>query len=263
MPWGTWLIPSLPVSPSSSPAFLSLSLPMCVGVSPSAFGLLWALTVPLQSRRLLRELKVQRHRHLAASTISAYWKGYKVTGPAPPAGPRARELLCPAVRPLRPGLSVCLPWPTLSGWGGCPVRAGPKWGGGRARLGRGECRLIPMGPVGWGGCGGEVPVPALTAAPPQVRRMYRRYFRSGAGTRLANFIYRRLVSRAGGEGARRLPAPQQWGWARGPRHPPPFFPPPRCRSSSWGCRRTSHRWRCRTGPGPRRPTNSWRAQTRS
>uniref|UniRef100_A0A8C3BSN1 Unconventional myosin-Ia n=1 Tax=Cairina moschata TaxID=8855 RepID=A0A8C3BSN1_CAIMO len=31
-----------------------------------------------KSRRLLRELKVQRHRHLAASIISAYWKGYKV-----------------------------------------------------------------------------------------------------------------------------------------------------------------------------------------
>ncbi|XP_015742557.1 unconventional myosin-Ia isoform X1 [Coturnix japonica] len=30
-----------------------------------------------QSRRLLRELKVQRRRHLAASTISAYWKGYQ------------------------------------------------------------------------------------------------------------------------------------------------------------------------------------------
>lgn len=79
--------------------------------------------------------------------------------------------------------------------------------------------------MGWGGCGGEVPVPALTAASPQVRRMYRRYFRSGASTRLANFIYRRLVSRAGGEGARRRPAPQQWGWARGPPHPPPFPPP--------------------------------------
>ncbi|XP_048784652.1 unconventional myosin-Ia isoform X7 [Lagopus muta] len=30
-----------------------------------------------KSRRLLRELKVQRRRHLAASTISAYWKGYQ------------------------------------------------------------------------------------------------------------------------------------------------------------------------------------------
>lgn len=39
------------------------------------------------------------------------------------------------------------------------------------------------------------------ALSPQARRTYRRYFRSTASTNLANFIYRRLVSGAGGEGA--------------------------------------------------------------
>lgn len=58
-----------------------------------------------KSRRLLQELKSQCHRHAAAATIAAYWRGY------------------------------------------------------------------------------------------QVRRAYRRYFRSGASTRLANFIYRRLVQK--------------------------------------------------------------------
>ncbi|KAM7079869.1 unconventional myosin-Ia [Ciconia maguari] len=58
-----------------------------------------------KSRRLLRELKSQRHRHAAAATIAAYWRGY------------------------------------------------------------------------------------------QVRRAYRRYFRSEARARLANFIYRRLVQK--------------------------------------------------------------------
>uniref|UniRef100_A0A672UTB3 Unconventional myosin-Ia n=1 Tax=Strigops habroptila TaxID=2489341 RepID=A0A672UTB3_STRHB len=68
-----------------------------------------------KSRRLLRELKLQQHRHAAAATIAAYWKGY------------------------------------------------------------------------------------------QVRRVYRRYFRSDASTRLANFIYRRLVSGAGGIGGTEPP----------------------------------------------------------
>ncbi|KQL60312.1 hypothetical protein AAES_08207 [Amazona aestiva] len=58
-----------------------------------------------KSRRLLRELKLQQHRHAAASTIAAHWRGY------------------------------------------------------------------------------------------QVRRVYRRYFRADASTRLANFIYRRLVQK--------------------------------------------------------------------
>lgn len=47
----------------------------------------------------------------------------------------------------------------------------------------------------------------------QVRREYRRYFRTGASARLANFIYRRLVSGAGGKrGHRTFPAPHPWGW---------------------------------------------------
>jgi len=46
----------------------------------------------------------------------------------------------------------------------------------------------------------------------QVRRAYRRCFRSGASSCLANFIYRRLVSGAGGERPRHLPGPLPHGW---------------------------------------------------
>lgn len=51
----------------------------------------------------------------------------------------------------------------------------------------------------------------------QVRRAYRRYFRAGASARLANFIYRRLVSRAGGgRGGTAPSSPPSLGLDRGP-----------------------------------------------
>ncbi|XP_055552840.1 LOW QUALITY PROTEIN: unconventional myosin-Ia [Falco cherrug] len=97
---GTRVI-SPPPLPSFSPALLPLAPYLCG--SPPASGSL-GFRLP-QSRWLLRELKCQRHRHAAAATIAAYWRGY------------------------------------------------------------------------------------------QVRRAYRRYFRSEASARLANFIYRRLVQK--------------------------------------------------------------------
>ncbi|XP_048784648.1 unconventional myosin-Ia isoform X3 [Lagopus muta] len=74
--------PPRTVSPHLPPSLLpfSLSLPLAryaCWCFPLLLWALWVLAVPLQSRRLLRELKVQRRRHLAASTISAYWKGYQ------------------------------------------------------------------------------------------------------------------------------------------------------------------------------------------
>lgn len=55
----------------------------------------------------------------------------------------------------------------------------------------------------WGtlcGAGGDVLVSSPLVLSLQARRTYRKYFRSSASTCLANFIYRRLVSGAGGEG---------------------------------------------------------------
>lgn len=170
--------PPLPVFPPPllPLSCLSLSLRVCVGVSPLGLPGL----SPPQSRRLLRELKRQRRRQAAATTIAAHWRGYQVTGP-PPSGH-----LCPAVRAAVSGLSVCPP--TLSGWSRCPLRRGQMWG----MWGTGH----PCPRWGWWRC----PVSSPLAPSPQARRTYRRYFRSSASTCVANFIYRSLVSGAGERG---------------------------------------------------------------
>uniref|UniRef100_A0A8C3UBV1 Unconventional myosin-Ia n=1 Tax=Catharus ustulatus TaxID=91951 RepID=A0A8C3UBV1_CATUS len=111
----------------SSPHLSSFS-PASILPLPFTPCLCWCLPLglpgfsPPQSRRLLRELKLQRRRQAAATTIAAHWRGYQVTGHVPSGH------LCPAVRAAVSGLSVCPP--TLSGWRLCPLHWGQAGTGG-------------------------------------------------------------------------------------------------------------------------------------
>lgn len=228
--------------PVSRPSLLPLSLPLalCVcrcllpGLPPRAVP-----PAPPGAEAPAPPSRSRRHHRRAL-------EGVPGNGAARPACCLSR---CPSVR-----LSVCPP---------CQAAAAVlSTGANRDRREGRVCR------GGWQREGGEVlvspPSPPLTSVPtadlsPQVRRVYRRYFRSGASACLANFIYRRLVSGAGGDTA----PSQPWGCTEDPPDPPAALSPPRCRSSWWGWGGTCRRWRCWTGHGPPRRTSSWLTPTRS
>uniref|UniRef100_A0A803V9A9 Unconventional myosin-Ia n=1 Tax=Ficedula albicollis TaxID=59894 RepID=A0A803V9A9_FICAL len=228
------------VSPTAGPDSPSSPLPRLSSFSPASLlplplapCLCWCLPLglpglsPPQSRRLLRELKAQRRRQAAATTIAAHWRGYQVTGP-PALRPPLSCCPCPGCLsvcpPCRAGASV----PLQTGAGGCGGHGGQGLGDvGEARAVSSEGLVVVSGVLSAG-------------LSPQARRTYRKYFRSSASTRVANFIYRGLVS--GGHGAFPAPCP-------GDGHPCPLLTPPRCivtprcRGTCWGWQRTSRRWR--------------------
>uniref|UniRef100_A0A674JMH5 Unconventional myosin-Ia n=1 Tax=Terrapene triunguis TaxID=2587831 RepID=A0A674JMH5_9SAUR len=127
-----------------------------------------------KSRRLLRELKHQQRCSQAAATISAYWKGYKVT---------AGQALAQRPSPAPAGTGA------LRGWSGAAGEGARSPGEVSQERGR-------FPPVAWPvsrpgpprGCSrGRLPL--------QTRKEYKKYFRSGASATLANFIYRRLLQK--------------------------------------------------------------------
>ncbi|KAI1229839.1 Unconventional myosin-Ia [Lamprotornis superbus] len=160
---------------SSSPASL---LPL-----PLAPCLCWCLPFglpglsPPQSRRLLRELKSQCRRHAAATTIAAHWRG----PPLSCCPCRCVRAVCLSAHPvgLEPLSSPLGPNRDWAMWG--------TWRQGLGNVGDGTplsfVGLVVMSDV------------LTTGLSPQARRTYRKYFRSSASTRLANFIYWRLVQR--------------------------------------------------------------------
>uniref|UniRef100_A0A8C0GFR6 Unconventional myosin-Ia n=1 Tax=Chelonoidis abingdonii TaxID=106734 RepID=A0A8C0GFR6_CHEAB len=131
-----------------------------------------------KSRRLLRELKHQKRCSQAAATISAYWKGYKVTaGPGAPVGPLCRGCRSALGHGQRPS----------HGWAGGSL--GIVWGSrGEKRVGLARREAGSFRPR---------PAPGLLTGrlPLQTRKEYKKYFRSGASATLANFIYRRLLQK--------------------------------------------------------------------
>ncbi|XP_075757940.1 LOW QUALITY PROTEIN: unconventional myosin-Ia [Pelodiscus sinensis] len=116
-----------------------------------------------KSRRLLRELKHDRRCHQASATISAYWKGYK-----------SRRLL----RELKQERRCHQASATISAyWKGYKSRRLLRELKQERRCHQASATISAY----WKGY--------------KTRKEYKKYFRSGASIRLANFIYRRLLQK--------------------------------------------------------------------
>lgn len=202
---------SSPRLSSSSPASL---LPL-----PLAPCLCWCLSLglpglsPRQSRRLLRELKLQRRRHAAATTIAAHWRGYQVMGPRalrPPLSccPCHCVSLTVSVSIILSVCPGCLPTPllpTLSGWSFCPLHWG-QIGMGRCGGREGRDTLVFVGLVVMSDVLTSGAVPADTQDLQEVFPFQRQH------------LLGQLHLPAAGEwgwgrgGPRCLPSPLPWGW---------------------------------------------------